>query len=973
MKAFFTVCILTFLCLLGGIQPISTPPQLGESTASTPEIRVSHAEGYTGSLVSVDVFYKDFDQIGALSLLIMYDSNVLSLTNSEIGPLFANPYVSINTSTRGVFYFSSANLDGVTGSGLLLRLEFFIPDEQVPVTLPITVAIEEAVNLSFEEVSVHGIAGSISVMKQVEGIKQVVFYSRVNRTAFYQDEIVELHIKSEDLKEFAAGSFEILYASEHFEFVDYTLSNHWSHSESLHVLSVQYPGLIHFSYASLTALQEGNPILTLRFKVLTNSSGIRTDFIISPKSVYDVHLKAMEALASSVSVYLFPRSVASPKIYLTPYTGPRGVAFELDVIIEANSNIAAGDFIISYNPSRGKIVEVMTFDSANTQEGMVMVNPNFQNGQLKFSLLHESGFKNETKLLRFRFEPSSDYTGNYITFSPSYSKVVGTDFQSVPLDIGYLTVELKTYRTLTYLGYNDEIIAKYYVPEHSPITPPSPPLIFGQTFTGWDKTVTTAYADLVIKAVYQSNNTVFVQSKSVPYNGQVQTLNVQNLPDGAIAHFEPAVFPKDVGEYPYTITISHHDYDDLVIQATLTITKKSITIQANSLQSQFGSPFQPLTHQIIGDVYDDIIEVELSATIENAIGSYPILPIASHPNYQIVLVAGVYQVKGIPIDTSQLQFENQTYVYDGTKKTMTLFGTLPLGVIEIEYANNELTEVGSIVAVAKFICEEGYEVPQNKIATLTISRALITGITFESDEFIYDGSPKSLTVSSLLAPYGEQVTVEYIGQNQAFQAGSYPIIARISHPNYQTLELSAVLTITKRATVITEDQFTFDAMAHQIKMTSTINNRIIATSINGLTYQEGDTISSLDEMTSYTISLYLVESDNELGSNILTFTVKTAKDVSGLLSMTMGSGMQIFANYPQIQALYNAIEDVHPSEYDALYAKYTEWVNAYNQLIELWNQQFIYAKALVEKTLPILPSLQNYPLVYLPERRRDEQ
>ncbi len=973
MKAFFAVCIATFLCLLGGVQPHSTPPELGESTVSSPEIRVSHVEGYSGNLVSVDIFYKDFEQVGALSLLIMYDSNILSLTNSEIGPLFANPYVSINTSTRGVFYFSSANLDGVTGSGLLFRLEFFIPDEQAPITLPISVAIEEVVNLSFEEVSVHGISGSISVLKKVEGLNQVVFYSQVNRTAFYQDDIVELYLKSEDLKDFAAGSFGIIYPSHLFEFVDYTLSNSWNHSESLHVLSVQYPGLIHFSYASLLALQEGNPILTVRFKVISHSNGVRSDFIVSPKSVYDVHLKTMESLSSSVSVYSYPRSVAAPKIYLSSYTGPRGVAFELDVMIDANSNIAAGDFVISYSPSRGTIVEVITFDSENTKEGMVVVNPNFGNGQLKFSLIHESGYKNETRLLRFRFVPNPEYSGNYFYFTPSLSGVVDTNFQAVPIDIVYRTVELKTYRTITYLGFNDEVIEEYYVPEHSPITPPSPPLIFGQTFTGWDKTVTTAYADLVVKAVYQSNNTVFVQSKSVPYNGQIQVLNVQNLPEGATAHFEPSVFPKDVGEYPYTITISHPNYEDLVLQATLTITKKSITIQADSLWSQFGNPVQPLTYQIIGDIYDDVIEVELSASIQNAIGSYPILPIASHRNYQITLVAGVYQVKGIPVDVSQLQFENQTYVYDGTKKTMTLSGTLPPGVIGIEYANNELTEVGSIVAVAKFICEEGYEVPQNKIATLTISRALITGITFESDEFIYDGTAKSLTVSSLLAPYGEQLTIEYIGQNQASQAGSYPIIARLTHPNYQTLELSAMLTIAKRATIITEDQFTFDEMAHQIKITTSIDNRVIATSLNGLTYQEGSTISALDEMTTYTISLYLVETDNELASNILTFSIKTAKDVSELLSMTMGSGMQIYANYSKIQALYHALEEVHPSEYDALYAKYTEWVNAYNQLIELWNQQFIYAKTLVEQTLPTLPTLQNYPLVYLPERRRDEQ
>ncbi len=70
-------------------------------------------------------------------------------------------------------------------------------------------------------------------------------------------------------------------------------------------------------------------------------------------------------------------------------------------------------------------------------------------------------------------------------------------------------------------------------------------------------------------------------------------------------------------------------------------------------------------------------------------------------------------------------------------------------------------------------------------------KGVLTGITFHSQSFIYDGKEKSIEVSNL--PAG--ATVEYTGNGIA-EVGEHTITAIVKKDNYEDLTLSAKLTIT---------------------------------------------------------------------------------------------------------------------------------------------------------------------------------
>ena len=77
-------------------------------------------------------------------------------------------------------------------------------------------------------------------------------------------------------------------------------------------------------------------------------------------------------------------------------------------------------------------------------------------------------------------------------------------------------------------------------------------------------------------------------------------------------------------------------------------------------------------------------------------------------------------------------------------------------------------------------------------ATIKITKAQITGITFADGTYTYqEGVYHSLAISGTLP---EGVTVEYTGNNVTY-AGTYTVTATIKGEGYETLVLTATLTV----------------------------------------------------------------------------------------------------------------------------------------------------------------------------------
>lgn len=111
---------------------------------------------------------------------------------------------------------------------------------------------------------------------------------------------------------------------------------------------------------------------------------------------------------------------------------------------------------------------------------------------------------------------------------------------------------------------------------------------------------------------------------------------------------------------------------------------------------------------------------------------------------------------------------------------------------------------------------------------LTITKAELTGITFEDALLIYDGTAKSIFISGTL-PTG--VTVTYTGNGQT-EVGDYPVTATIDGgTNYENLELEAMMKIRGELTGISfEDaEFVYDGDEKSLAITGTLPTGVTVT------------------------------------------------------------------------------------------------------------------------------------------------
>src|SRR5690606_32622637 len=98
-------------------------------------------------------------------------------------------------------------------------------------------------------------------------------------------------------------------------------------------------------------------------------------------------------------------------------------------------------------------------------------------------------------------------------------------------------------------------------------------------------------------------------------------------------------------------------------------------------------------------------------------------------------------------DITGLTFEDGSFTYDGTPKSLSVSGVPPTGTT-VSYINNSRTNAGTQTVTATINGGNNY----NNLtlqADLTITKADITNFTFTDGSFVYDGTPKSLTVTGV--------------------------------------------------------------------------------------------------------------------------------------------------------------------------------------------------------------------------------
>ncbi len=147
-----------------------------------------------------------------------------------------------------------------------------------------------------------------------------------------------------------------------------------------------------------------------------------------------------------------------------------------------------------------------------------------------------------------------------------------------------------------------------------------------------------------------------------------------------------------------------------------------------------------------------------------------------------------------------------------------------------------------------------------------------TGITFEDKTFVYDGKEHTLEISGTL-PTGAKVVYE---NNSGTNAGTYEATATVTCENYETLELTATLTISKaKFTDITlEDKtFIYDGKSHSLEVVGTLPAN------TNVTYENNEQT----EGGSYTVKATLTNPNYETLELTAKLNIRTLADAKAIV------------------------------------------------------------------------------------------
>lgn len=281
----------------------------------------------------------------------------------------------------------------------------------------------------------------------------------------------------------------------------------------------------------------------------------------------------------------------------------------------------------------------------------------------------------------------------------------------------------------------------------------------------------------------------------------------------------------------YTIKIQVVDnYNNKTAIATkkLVISPRSITYKIDNKQSEFGSPLEVLTGNVIlGNIVNgDDLQITLlcDASETSDVGTYEITGVSNNNNYNVTFENGEYLIVGANISCNVQSYTNG---FDNAPHTISI-SDLNCGEYEItykleggEYSTTPITftNVTNGPKTIDFkITARGYNTLESE-AYVEITKKQIT-LTWANLNVSYNGQTQVPSVSTLDSTYG--IDLQFNLGDGYINANTYPVQATINNDNFEIANPTAEFTIEKARPVISENDIPITS--EQIKNATTLKD-----------------------------------------------------------------------------------------------------------------------------------------------------
>ena len=161
-----------------------------------------------------------------------------------------------------------------------------------------------------------------------------------------------------------------------------------------------------------------------------------------------------------------------PNMYLKEVSPIETDVFDLEVIIDANSSLGAGDFTIHFDQMKLEVISVDIGDLVTTHQGYIVYDSDYNDGTITFSYINENGLSVEEVLLNITFRSVATTENASTEISMSGSGLVDSMFEPINIDFIKYQTTLNDYKTVRFIDYNETILEEQSIPQsQTPVEP----------------------------------------------------------------------------------------------------------------------------------------------------------------------------------------------------------------------------------------------------------------------------------------------------------------------------------------------------------------------------------------------------------------------------------------------------------------------------------------------------------------------
>ena len=319
--------------------------------SQTPEIVVQSANFAPGNEKTINVYFNHLQGLSGIEYTLFYPSDDFEVVSITPGNAISGGSGSINHKELGVIKHSFIQLDGLSGNVLALSIRLKAKTDTPTGNYTLSVSVGEAYDVNFQNISFQKTFGTLVVNNtNPTPTTQIHFSNALNQTTASKGDLIQYTLSSSNTSNLAGGEFSFTYDDELLQLESVSINEKIIRKNTLYSINTSKKGYVEISYIDTEVIPSYTALFYLNFKVIKNVS-TSTEIIAQFKDLTDQNFNILTSTNKKVTLSLQENTESEklPKMWME-WDGNVHDTILVDVLVEGKADIAAGDFVIVYDP-----------------------------------------------------------------------------------------------------------------------------------------------------------------------------------------------------------------------------------------------------------------------------------------------------------------------------------------------------------------------------------------------------------------------------------------------------------------------------------------------------------------------------------------------------------------------------------------------------------------------------------------------